>query len=130
IPLGATGLGLYGMAGLFANQMVPDKHTDEEWYEGWYKRNGSNGQAGAANLTKWTNKPGMDSLALGAGVTLGTVFDNGFVFSGKVLLVIVFPGPIILLEGRANILRERASLSTDDPIFRMLGVLDGTSDSV
>ncbi|MPZ99110.1 MAG: hypothetical protein GEU80_07175 [Dehalococcoidia bacterium] len=37
--------------------------------------------------------------------------------------MISFPGPVILLEGKANMLKQRAALS-DDPIFRALVVLD------
>jgi len=123
IPLGATGLGLFGMAGLFAYQMEPDRRPDEKWYgvgptDGWYKR----GTIGVTDLkAKW--RPQAGSLALGAGVTLGTVSDNGFTFAGKVLFVIVFPGPIIMIEGKANLLKERATLS-DEPLFRKLAVLD------
>jgi hypothetical protein len=131
IPLFSTGLALYGMAGLFAIEMAPDKlvlpeHEEEEWYEnadgsdGWYKRR----DIGVASLDKWANQQG--SLAFGAGVTIGTVYDNGFTFAGRVLLAIVLPGPILLIEGKANLLRERAKLDgADDPVFRALAVLDG-----
>jgi hypothetical protein len=130
IPLWSTGIALYGMAGLFALEMEPDKslpeHANEEWYEnldgktpGWYKRP----EEGVTDLSKkWTNREG--SLGLGAGITIGTVADNGFTFSGKMLFVIVFPGPILLIEGRANVLKERSSLG-DNPVFRALAVLDG-----
>jgi hypothetical protein len=125
IPLGATGLALYGMAGVFAMQMEPDKLPDEAWFEnddasaGWYRRP----TEGVSDLsTKW--RPAEGSLALGAGVTLGTLSDNGYTFSGKVLLVIVFPGPILLIEGRANLLKERAKLG-EEAMFRALAVLDG-----
>ncbi len=125
IPLGATGLALYGMAGLFALEMEPDKLPDEAWYEnddasaGWYRRP----TEGVSDLsTKW--RPARGSLALGAGVTLGTLSDNGYTFSGKLLLVIVFPGPVLLIEGRANLLKERAKLD-DEATFRALAVLDG-----
>lgn len=128
IPLWATGLGLYGIAGLFANQMEPDKHQDEQWYsldiaKSWYHR----GTPGITDLNaKWVNRRG--SLAFGAGLTIGTLADNGFVLSTRALLVIVFPGPIILIEGRANLLRERASLN-DEPLFRALAVIDGREGS-
>ena len=135
IPLWATGLGLYGIAGLVAIQMAPNKgaapnvlhpasRPDEEWFEnadgspGWYKR----APVGVTDLrSKWDPVP--DGFALGGGVTIGTVADNGFTFNGALLLVISFPGPVILLEGKANLLKERSSLS-DDPIFRALAVLD------
>ena len=129
IPLWSTGLALYGLSGLFAIQMEPDKKSDEPWYgmgpgEGWYKRP----EVGVTDLkSKWVNR--RDSLALGGGITIGTVADNGFTLSSRMLLVIVFPGPIILLEGRANILKERSSLSSGEPAFQALAVLDGRAGS-
>jgi hypothetical protein len=117
IPLSPIPLALYGMAGLFALQMEPNKKADEEWYEGWYKRP----TVGVTDLAKkWGNRRG--SLALGGGVTIGTT-DNGFTFACKALLVIIFPGPIIMLEGKANLLKDRAELG-DEPMFRSLAVLD------
>jgi hypothetical protein len=127
IPLWTTGLGLYGLAGLMAVNMEPDKGPQEPWYgvgpgEGWYKKP----QIGVSDLVKWRNQNG--SFALGAGVTIGTVADNGFTFAGRLLLAIVFPGPIVLLEGKANLLKERSALS-DDPLFRALVVIDGREGS-
>jgi hypothetical protein len=118
LRLGATGLALYEMAGLVALQMKPNKTESEEWYEGWYKR----AKTGVTDLdSKWVNHRG--SMAFGVGATIGTDGDEGFVFSTKALLVILFPGPIFLLEGKANLLTERAKLD-DDPLFRALAVLD------
>lgn len=117
IPLSPIPLALYGFAGLFALQMEPNKTKDEEWYDGWYKRQA----VGVTDLAnKWVNRRG--SLALGCGVTFGTT-DNGFTFNCKALLVIIFPGPIILIEGLANLLKDRAELA-DEPMFRSLTVID------
>ena len=130
IPLWATGLGLYGIAGLFALEMEPNKTDQEGWFEnpdgspGWYKRP-TEGVTDIIN--KWD--PVAGSLGLGGGVTIGTVADNGFTFSGKFLLVIVLPGPIIMLEGRANILSDRSSVSGADPLLRCLAVLDARAGS-
>jgi hypothetical protein len=128
IPLGQSGLGLYGFAGLFALQLEPDRRPDPgqpelPWYgiqpgPSWYHAPPT---VGVAELRKWVNREG--SLALGAGVTIGTVSDNGYTFAGKFLLGIIFPGPILFIEGRANLLKERASLR-DEPLFRTLVVLD------
>lgn len=128
IPLWTTGLALYGIEGLFALQMEPDKHTDEPWYgmadgEGWYKRPA----IGVTDLLKWTNR--QDSFALGAGITIGTFPDNGFSFSGRMLLAIIFPGPIILIEGKGNILKARSSLR-GDPLFRALMVMDAREGTI
>lgn len=124
IPIGATGLALYGVAGLFALEMEPNRLPDEAWFEkadgtpGWYRRP----TEGVSDLsTKWG--PSRGSLALGAGATLGTLTDNGHAFSGKLLLGLVFPGPILFLEGRANMLKERTKLD-EAALFRALAVLD------
>ncbi|MPZ98681.1 MAG: hypothetical protein GEU80_04935 [Dehalococcoidia bacterium] len=87
IPLWSTGLGLYGIAGLVAIQMAPNKgaapnvlhpssSVDEEWFEnldgsdGWYKRP----TKGVTDLrSKWD--PVQDGFALGGGVTIGTLPD-------------------------------------------------------
>lgn len=124
IPLWATGLGLYGIAGLFSINYTPDKAADESWYEGWYRRS----PEGVADLiSKWAPESG--AFALGGGVTIGTIADNGYTFSGRLLLVIVLPGPIIMLEGKANFLAQRSSLD-EDPIFSALAVLDGRAGTL
>jgi hypothetical protein len=129
IPLFATGLSLYGLAGLFAFQMEPDRAEDEPWYglgdgEGWYKRN----PIGVTDLkSKWVNR--RDSLAFGAGLTIGTTPDNGYMFSGRALMALIFPGPIILIEGKANLLSERSALD-EDPMFRAIAVLDGRAGTL
>ncbi len=123
IPLWSTGLALYGMAGLFAGNMAPDRLQDEPWYgigpgEGWYKRP----ELGVTDLSaKWKNQ--RAAFAIGAGITIGTLPDNGYTFNGRMLFLLSFPGPVLMIEGKANILKERSSLG-EDPIFRCLVVLD------
>ena len=124
IPLGATGLAIYGMAGLYGQGLAPGKKSAEGWYEnpdataGWYKRS----PVGITSLhDKWTPTDG--AYAFGAGVTLGTYSDNGYEFSGALLLVLSFPGPTILIDGRANLFKKRAALSGSDATFRALAVI-------
>jgi hypothetical protein len=129
IPLFATGLGVYGMAGLFALNMEPNRQASQPWYEigsttDWYH---SPPAVGVTRLEKW--KPQIGSMAFGAGVTLGTLADNGHTFSGQLLLAIVFPGPILLLQGSASLLKERATLDTD-ATFRAIAVLDGRAGTL
>ena len=131
ILLGSTNVGIYGMAGLFAMNMAPNKARDEEWVgdlreegSGWYTRNLP---PSATSSDRWGIE--RDALGFGVGVTLGTYADNGYLVSGKKLLALIFPGPIILIEGGANILKERSSLS-DEPIFRSLVVIDGRAGMI
>ncbi|MFL5306709.1 MAG: DUF6603 domain-containing protein [Polyangia bacterium] len=125
IPLGPTGLGLYGFSGLFAHNREPDKHADEGWYrnpdfsDGWFTRP----QEGVTDIVnKWRGATGK--MGLGAGVTFGTFSDNGYTFNGRVLFVLIFPGPIVLLDGMANLFKKRASLLTSEPEFHALMVID------
>ena len=129
IPLLATGLGVYGMAGLFALNMEPNRGSGQAWYElgsqtDWYHGPPA---VGVTNLGKWA--PGNGKMAFGAGVTLGTLADNGHTFSGKLLLAIIFPGPILLIQGAASILQERTKLDSEAN-FRALGVLDGRAGTL
>lgn len=129
IPLGATGLAFYGFAGLFATQMEPNRVPQDGWYEnldgspGWYKKS----PVGIVSLKdKWGPTPG--SLALGAGTTIGTLPDNGQTFHGKLLFLLVLPGPIIMLEGRGDLLKKRSKQEgggvSEEPLFRAVAVLD------
>ena len=120
IPLGCSGIGFYGMAGVFGYNMEPNKEPSEKWYDddtGWHKRP----PKGATSPDKWRDK--KEALAFGSGVTLGTIADNGYTVSAKTLLVIVLPGPIILIEGTAAFLRKRAALDEEGP-FRALAIID------
>jgi hypothetical protein len=136
IPLWATGLGLYGVAGLFALNMEPHKCADQPWYampganptDWFHEVIAPNKQPGVTDLNKWAGRDG--SLGFGAGVTLGTVADNGYTFAGKVLVVLVFPGPIVLVEGAANLLKERAKLADSDPAFHAIAVLDNRAGTI
>lgn len=129
-PVGPSGIALYGVAGLLALQMAPDKAPEQPWYgfgpdeDGWYDED----PRGIEKLAdKWTNV--RDSRAFGAGVTLGTLSDNGYTFNGQVLLALVLPGPVVMLQGAANVLTERASLS-DDAMFKTLAVFDKPAGNI
>src|SRR5207248_8658476 len=77
---------------------------------------------GVEGLTKWRASRG--AVAVGAGVTIGTMTDNGYTFAGKLLLVFSLPGPIIFLQGKGNLLKQRAELDAADPLFRVITIFD------
>jgi hypothetical protein len=120
IPLACTGLALYGLGGMVASNMVPDSTGGQpagdefDWYTDWY--------------LGWDQPwvPRRGGFGLGAGVTLGTLADNGFTFATKVALVLSFPGPIVMLQGVGNILRLRSSLPGQST-FSSLILFDGTA---
>lgn len=126
IKLFSTGLSLYGLTGLFATNYAPNKGADEKWFAlpdgksppGWLQR----APAGVGELSKWAPKNG--TLAFGAGVTVATTADEGKPFNGNFLLLITLPGPVVFLEGRANLMKDRRELKKD-AAFRAYAVLDG-----
>jgi len=120
IPLGNTGVALYGLAGLVGYNVTPAKDVSELWFGGWYLRP----PVGVSDVTKWRDERG--SFALGLGATLGTAVDNGYAFSGRFLLVLILPGPVLLLDGKCNVLNKRGS----DPQMVSLAVFDGRAGTL
>lgn len=128
IPLGATGAGIYGMAGLFGLHISPDRLLSdgqpEAWYA-WYKKadRGEDSAYDVTAITKWA--PQFDHYAFGAGLTLGTQFDDGYSLNVKALVVILIPGPVVMIEGKANLLKGRSDDPKAEGNFYALAVFDG-----
>ena len=125
IPLGPSGAAIFGFAGLLALNMNPGRVPAEPWYAlppgaDWYHK----GSAGVLDFeNKWV--PKKNAKAFGAGLTLGTYADNGFTFNARALFILAFPGPLIMINGLGNILKDRKELSgTDEPLFRAIAILD------
>jgi len=122
IPLWATGLSLYGFAGLLAINYAPKKPPDMAWYsidksKSWFHEP----DIGVIDIVKkWQAEAG--TFAIGAGVTIGTGPDAGFDFNGKFLLLILCPGPVLMIDGSARFLGKRDD--TSEPPFHGLIVLD------
>lgn len=123
IPLGATGTSLYGIKGLAAINAAPTKTEEQNWYE-WYM---AEPEREITSMQKWM--PKHDNYAFGAGVTIGTLFDDGFTLNMSVMLVVLLPGPVIILEGKANLLKQRTGEQQEaggpEGAFYLLAVLDG-----
>lgn len=125
IPLASTGLALYGLGGLVGINVTPDRRDGEGWYDGWYKRD----PIGPTHSTKWRDAGGR--YAFGASVTLGTLPDNGQAMHGRVLVIVMIPGPVIMIEGRVNLVKDRKEMTpTSEPRFRGLAVIDGEAGTL
>ena len=73
--------------------------------------------------------PKDGALALGAGATIGTSADDGFTVSAAITLVLMLPGPVIALIGKANILSKRIGGANQDANFDAMAVYDGNSET-
>ena len=120
IPIAATGAALYGMEALFAMNMSPSA-TSGDWYS-WYK---SPDPFSVTDPTKWT--PQVGAWAFGGGLSLGTLPDAGFSVNTKALLVVLLPGPVILLDGKADIFKVPAALgdATQESTLSLLAASTG-----
>lgn len=136
LPLGATGTGLYGLQGLFGMHVAPDRQSlaggePKSWYL-WYKEPKAGVEGSAYNVTKvpkWA--PRFDNYAFGAGLTLGTIYDDGFTINFGALVVILIPGPVIMIEGRANLLKQRGEgggKNAEGALYALI-VFDGLAET-
>jgi hypothetical protein len=121
LPLGATGAALYGLEGLLAINMAPGA-AGGDWY-GWYKQVPP--EFSATEPTKWT--PAAGAWAIGAGASIGTLPDAGFSVNTRALLVAVLPGPVLLLQGTADLFKVPPALGGADQegTLGLLAALDG-----
>ncbi|WP_412468371.1 hypothetical protein [Pedobacter sp. KLB.chiD] len=130
IPLGATGLGIYGFRGIIGRHYMASKSAatpplpdTASWWE-YYKAKSNITHREGIELDKFVDKPGY---SVGAGVSIATSFDKGFTFSTKLFLYLGLPN-LFLLQGQAGVLRSRIGLTKDvDPPFSALIAIDDQS---
>lgn len=113
IPLGPTGLGLYGLSGLYGHNMGLD-------YQQLINYPDVGSRPDLSDATIWDKQKG--AKAFGAGLTIGTLPDTMFTVKAKALFLILIPGPVLLIEGHAGILSTGESF-----VLRVLAVLDTAS---
>lgn len=130
IPLGATGLGIYGFRGLIGQHYQPSKAATTpplpetaSWWD-YYKAKDPVTKREGISISKFEDKPGY---TVGAGLSIATSFDSGKVFSSKLFLMLGLPG-LFMLQGQAGILRRRIGLDDQvDPPFSALVVIEKSS---
>lgn len=124
IPLGPTGLGIYGFRALVGQRYVATRSAagvadDGKWWE-YYKAKIAQDYKEGIQVSKFDQTNGF---SLGAGVSLATASDTGKAFSSKIFFLLSLP-EVFLLQGQAQMLKERIGLDTtqDPPFFAMLSI--------
>lgn len=130
IPLGSTGVSLFGAALMLGNNIAPNKqltgdHGDGfHWYRDWYKP--APGPYSVINSAKW--RPEVDHWAFGAGASIGS--SDGKAWNMKAFFALLAPGPVIIIEGRLKLFeaREPHTGPPTSELIRGLVVLDFDED--
>lgn len=106
VPIGATGLSLYGVSGLIAHNMeiVAPGDSPRRYFEAFI----ADPKPGFAVLEKW--QPAEGHQALGLGVVLGTG-DDGWSCSIRGGLILTIPDLSILVTASADLLNQRPGMT-------------------
>jgi len=120
IILGSSGMAIYGLAGLFGRHVAPARADDTPWYD-WYRSTPA--PYSVNDVAKWA--PERGEHAFGAGLMLATAFDDGRTVDVNALVVVLTPGPVVMIEGFANVLAGRPNDLTEEGAFHALAVIDG-----
>lgn len=123
IPVGP--LGIYGFRALLGYRYVAEKEAVglvsgvNTWYEYYtYPPRGIHvSKFSGPNRTVNYNHP----FSLGAGIVLGTNFDNGTIISTRAMMVLSLP-TLFLIDGRASLLSARLGLddANEPPFFAFI----------
>jgi large repetitive protein len=102
IPVGGTGLAIFGFAGLFAMHQHRLENASAripalDWLA-------NVAQGNPMRLQAWG--PALDAWAFGIGLVAGTL-EGGTILNLKGMLVLELPGPRVLVLANANLLKRR-----------------------
>ncbi len=107
IPLGGSGLGIYGFMGLFAMHYARNEGSIPAGHQApalaWLKATGGD----PTRIDFWEGK--VNNWAFGVGAILGTM-GSSTIFNLKGMILLELPGPRLLLMMKANLLTMMPSL--------------------
>lgn len=121
IPLGASGLGIYGFMGLFAMHYARNEApfaNDPTPALAWLQATGGN----PMDIRHWS--PSINQWAFGVGALLGTM-EGGIIMNLKGVFLLELPGPRILIMMKARLLTPPPALEGVEGVDAgLLAVID------
>ena len=81
----------------------------------------------ATSLQKWL-KPNDSAWGFAVGAAIGTT-DGGHIASAGVLFTLMFPGPVFMISGKADVLRSPIKSPKEEGLFHALAVYDAAADT-
>jgi hypothetical protein len=119
VPLFGTGLGLYGLLGLFAMHFKRNENPAAQVPAlDWFNQQA---HGDATDITAWV--PEIDRWNFGIGAVAGTL-EGGTIVNAKGMLLLELPGPRILIFVKAQILTTRPDTKGPVENLGLLGVVD------
>lgn len=112
IPIGSTGLSLYGLQGLLAYNMALKGLAKPTPHNRRYFEVFNQPKVGLTDVNKWEVKAGAS--AIGFGVVIGTA-DDGTVFNCRGMLIVTLPDLDLILQARATFIEKRQGMSEARP---------------
>ncbi|HKI93224.1 MAG TPA: hypothetical protein VJ986_13060, partial [Gaiellaceae bacterium] len=98
LPLGTSGTSLYGIGLTYGQNAKPDTPNDQDPYGHWFL---DQDPVYTTAAEKWT--PARGHWGFGAGVSLGSQPDGGRSWNAAAGLILLLPGPAVLLTGKGNL---------------------------
>lgn len=104
IPLFGSGLGLYGILGLFAMHFKRNENPNADLPALDWLNGPANGDPANTEGNAWVGE--LDRWSFGVGAVVGSQ-DGGKIFNAKGMFMLELPGPRFLLLMKANLLSEK-----------------------
>lgn len=124
IPLGTTGVSIFGLLGQYAQNSRPAVEDGD--YRGWFMEKPPRNRVNDAG--KWVGEPGK--WGFGFGTVIGSS-DMGRTWNAKLGLVLLTPGPVVMLYGSANLLSAKPNIGDEQSAAVVaIVVLDLEDDTI
>ncbi len=120
IELGC-GFGIKSLGLMVGQNYLPLPKQNKLPYDRWLEAGLKNDAENILDVINyWT--PAQEAFAAGFSIGLATTMDNGFILRAKAMLVLAIPGPLIVIAGKADVLRKPESKLVG--IFNLLIIYD------